>query len=91
MASKVTKQSLDVISSNFSSSLTKFRHLVRRCDFLALDLEFTGLHTTKRQNANNSDTHQVRYLKIKDSASNFEILTSTTESTAKYTAHVLDL
>jgi len=65
---------VEVVRSNFSSKLHSFSQLIRRCDFLALDLEFTGLHTSKRQTVNSSDTHQVRYLKVKDSASNFQML-----------------
>ena len=65
---------MEVINSNFAAVLKQFRVLVRRCDFLAIDLEFTGLHTSKANAVSSADNLQIRYLKIRDSAKHFAVL-----------------
>jgi hypothetical protein len=65
---------MEVVSSNFAAVLRQFRVLVRRCDFLAVDLEFTGLHSCRAMAASSADTHQARYLKARDSARHFAVL-----------------
>ena len=65
---------MEVVSSNFAAVLRQFRVLVRRCDFLAVDLEFTGLHSNRAMAASSADTHQARYLKARDSARHFAVL-----------------
>ena len=44
------------------------------CDFLAFDLEFTGLHSAKFRRHLDVDSMETRYLGVKNSAENFTLL-----------------
>ncbi|KAJ3081397.1 hypothetical protein HK102_002366 [Quaeritorhiza haematococci] len=68
---------MDVCRDNFGAQLESIKAAIANCDFIAIDLEFTGLSTTphsSQSQINSLDTHQERYAKIRDSASAFQIV-----------------
>ena len=65
---------MQVTRENFQDVLPTVQEAIRSCDFIAIDTEFSGLYTGKVPREHVLDTHQVRYLKLKDSVENFVLL-----------------
>uniref|UniRef100_A0A1D1XU77 Poly(A)-specific ribonuclease PARN n=1 Tax=Anthurium amnicola TaxID=1678845 RepID=A0A1D1XU77_9ARAE len=63
-----------VTKSNFLPALEELRALVRESDFVAFDLEMTGVTSAPWREAFEFDRSDVRYLKVKDSAEKFAVV-----------------
>ncbi|XP_031404832.1 poly(A)-specific ribonuclease PARN [Punica granatum] len=63
-----------VTRSNFEPVLESLRDHVRSADFVAVDLEMTGVTSAPWRESFEFDRHDVRYLKVKDSAEKFAVV-----------------
>ncbi|XP_038685874.1 poly(A)-specific ribonuclease PARN-like isoform X1 [Tripterygium wilfordii] len=63
-----------VTRSNFESALADLRSVVRAADFVAIDLEMTGVTSSPWRESFEFDRFDVRYLKVKDSAEKFAVV-----------------
>ncbi|CAN0896836.1 Poly(A)-specific ribonuclease PARN [Linum grandiflorum] len=63
-----------VTKSNFESSLAELTTHVRAADFVAIDLEMTGVTSSAWRESFEFDRPDVRYLKVKDSADKFAVV-----------------
>ncbi|CAA6672445.1 unnamed protein product [Spirodela intermedia] len=63
-----------VTKSNFTSALEELRAQVRASDFVAVDLEMTGVTSAPWREAFEFDRSDVRYSKVKDSAEKFAVV-----------------
>ncbi|KAL4185730.1 hypothetical protein AMTRI_Chr10g232160 [Amborella trichopoda] len=63
-----------VTRNNFTSSFEELRHHVREADFVALDLEMSGITSAPWRESFEFDHSTIRYLKIKDSAEKFAVV-----------------
>jgi hypothetical protein len=59
---------MDVDKANFFDILPQIEQSIAECDFLALDLEMTGLNSGKMERQKPWDSAQQRYLKVRDGA-----------------------
>jgi len=59
---------MEVNKDNFFEVLPQIEKSISECDFLALDLEMTGLTSGKMERQKPWDSPQQRYLKIRDGA-----------------------
>lgn len=64
----------NVTKSNFDTSLADLRGHVRDSDFVAIDLEMTGVTSAPWREMFEFDRFDVRYLKVKDSAEKFAVV-----------------
>ena len=64
----------NVTRSNFELSLADLRRHVRDSDFVAIDLEMTGVTSAPWRESFEFDRFDVRYLKVKDSAEKFAVV-----------------
>lgn len=62
---------MEVTADNFEDLLPVVERKLRECDFVALDLEMTGLHVAGQAKPTKYDTAHDRYSIAKESASNF--------------------
>ncbi|XP_064303028.1 poly(A)-specific ribonuclease PNLDC1 isoform X2 [Phalacrocorax carbo] len=86
---------MEVGAANFQWRLPRLRGRLRRAAFLALDMEFTGLHSTFPQNNEPSlfDSPAERYLKARQSVQRFTVTQLglaifSNENSNKYVVHV---
>ncbi|XWS11365.1 hypothetical protein CRYUN_Cryun38cG0077900 [Craigia yunnanensis] len=63
-----------VTRSNFDSALVELRSHVRAADFVAVDMEMTGVTSAPWRELFEFDRFDIRYLKVKDSAEKFAVL-----------------
>ncbi|KAK0602730.1 hypothetical protein LWI29_036419 [Acer saccharum] len=63
-----------VTKSNFESALSSLSDHVRAADFVAIDLEMTGVTSAPWRDSFEFDRFDVRYLKVKDSAEKFAVV-----------------
>ncbi|CAI0378774.1 unnamed protein product [Linum tenue] len=63
-----------VTKSNFESALAELRAHVRAADFVAIDLEMTGVISAPWRESFEFDRFDVRYLKVKDSVEKFAVV-----------------
>ncbi|KAL1119334.1 hypothetical protein V6Z11_D01G096500, partial [Gossypium hirsutum] len=63
-----------VTRSNFDSALVELRSHVRAADFVAIDMEMTGVTSAPWRESFEFDRFDIRYLKVKDSAEKFAVL-----------------
>ncbi|EOY12009.1 Poly(A)-specific ribonuclease PARN isoform 1 [Theobroma cacao] len=63
-----------VTRSNFDSALVELRSHVRAADFVAIDLEMTGVTSAPWRESFEFDRFDIRYLKVKDSAEKFAVV-----------------
>ncbi|KAG5027389.1 Poly(A)-specific ribonuclease PARN [Glycine max] len=63
-----------VTTANFEPSLAELRHHVRCSDFVAIDLEMTGVTSAPWRESLAFDRSDVRYLKVRDSAAKFAVV-----------------
>ncbi|KAH7689053.1 Ribonuclease CAF1 protein [Dioscorea alata] len=63
-----------VTKANFESTLEDLRTRVREADFVAIDLEMTGVTSAPWRECFEFDRSDVRYLKVKDSAEKFAVV-----------------
>ncbi|PKU70114.1 Poly(A)-specific ribonuclease PARN [Dendrobium catenatum] len=63
-----------VTLSNFCSVLDDLRIRIREADFVAIDLEMTGVTSAPWRDSFEFDRSDVRYLKVKDSAEKFAVV-----------------
>ncbi|XP_021905805.1 poly(A)-specific ribonuclease PARN [Carica papaya] len=63
-----------VTKSNFEAALADLRTHVRSADFVAIDLEMTGITSAPWRESFEFDRFDVRYLKVKDSAEKFAVV-----------------
>ncbi|KAK5844883.1 Poly (A)-specific ribonuclease PARN -like protein [Gossypium arboreum] len=63
-----------VTRSNFESALVELRSHVRAADFVAIDMEMTGVTSAPWRESFEFDRFDIRYLKVKDSAEKFAVL-----------------
>lgn len=59
---------MEVNRSNFFEKLPEIERSIAECDFLALDLEMTGLTSGKMERQKPWDSAQQRYTKVRDGA-----------------------
>ncbi|XP_029877082.1 poly(A)-specific ribonuclease PNLDC1 isoform X3 [Aquila chrysaetos chrysaetos] len=85
---------MEVGAADFQRGLPRLRGRVRRAAFLALDMEFTGLHSTFPQNNQPSlfDSPAERYLKARQSVQRFTVTQLglaifSNENSNKYVVH----
>ncbi|KAI6681335.1 hypothetical protein NL676_035216 [Syzygium grande] len=64
----------NVTRSNFEPALESLRDHVRAADFVAVDLEMTGVTSVPWRESFEFDRYDVRYLKVKDSAEKFAVV-----------------
>ncbi|RRT57277.1 hypothetical protein B296_00024011 [Ensete ventricosum] len=64
----------NVTRSNFEPALEDLRARVREADFVAIDLEMTGVTSAPWRDSFEFDRSDVRYLKLKDSAEKFAVV-----------------
>ncbi|XP_022932379.1 poly(A)-specific ribonuclease PARN isoform X1 [Cucurbita moschata] len=64
----------NVTKSNFEAVLSELRSHVRAADFVAIDLEMTGITSAPWRESFEFDRFDVRYLKVKDSAEKFAVV-----------------
>ncbi|XP_039055780.1 poly(A)-specific ribonuclease PARN [Hibiscus syriacus] len=63
-----------VTRSNFDSALVELRSHVRAANFVAIDMEMTGITSAPWRESFEFDRFDIRYLKVKDSAEKFAVL-----------------
>lgn len=63
-----------VTRSNFETALAELQPIIRAADFVAIDLEMTGVSSAPWREAFEFDRYDVSYLKVKDSAEKFAVL-----------------
>lgn len=63
-----------VTRSNFESAVAELRSHVRAADFVAIDLEMTGITSAPWRESLEFDRSDVRYLKVKDSVEKFAVV-----------------
>lgn len=63
-----------VTKSNFESELGELRRHVGAADFVAIDLEMSGVTSAPWRDSFEFDRSDVRYLKVKDSVEKFSVL-----------------
>ncbi|KAJ1719152.1 hypothetical protein LPJ53_006027, partial [Coemansia erecta] len=56
---------MDVTKQTFQRAQREFRDSISQCDFVAMDMEMTGLYETKQLTPNRQDTKDERYAKLK--------------------------
>ncbi|XP_021740718.1 poly(A)-specific ribonuclease PARN-like isoform X1 [Chenopodium quinoa] len=64
----------NVTKSNFEETLVDLTTHVKAADFVAIDLEMTGVTSSPWRESFEFDRYDVRYLKIKDSAEKFAVV-----------------
>lgn len=64
----------NVTKSNFEETLIDLTTHVKSADFVAIDLEMTGITSSPWRESFEFDRHDVRYLKMKDSAEKFAVV-----------------
>ncbi|KAH9318472.1 hypothetical protein KI387_020241 [Taxus chinensis] len=64
----------NVTRTNFKPAVEGLGGLIRDADFIAIDLEMSGLTSAPWRDSFEFDTLGVRYSKLKDSANNFAVL-----------------
>lgn len=64
----------NVTKSNFESALVDLRQHIRLADFVAIDLEMTGITSAPWRESLELDRFDIRYLKVKDSADKFAVV-----------------
>ncbi|KAG2370681.1 hypothetical protein C9374_014675 [Naegleria lovaniensis] len=73
----LTKKSpsiIDVTKINFEEKLAEIKELLPKTSFISFDLEMTGLELDEEHKIMPIDTIEDRYLKLRDSASQFEVV-----------------
>lgn len=65
---------MDVTQANFDEQLEAFREALPRAAFAAIDCEFTGLWADEWFRSTSYDSLEVRYRKLRDSATAFGLL-----------------
>jgi poly(A)-specific ribonuclease len=63
-----------VTKHNFDSALSELRRHVAAADFVAIDLEMSGVTSAPWRESFEFDRSDVRYLKVKDSAEKFAVV-----------------
>ena len=63
-----------VTKGNFESALAELRRHVAAADFVAIDLEMSGVTSAPWRESFEFDRSDVRYLKVKDSAEKFAVV-----------------
>ncbi|RDX61631.1 Poly(A)-specific ribonuclease PARN, partial [Mucuna pruriens] len=63
-----------VTTANFEPSLAELRRHLRSSDFVAIDLEMTGVTSAPWRESVEFDRSDVRYLKVRDSAAKFAVV-----------------
>lgn len=64
---------IKVNKDNFRNIYIDFEKELNKCKYIAYDLEFSGLLLKKEHEANEFDDNQMRHLKLKMTAENFDI------------------
>lgn len=64
----------NVTKSNLDSTLQDLRQHIRAADFVAIDLEMTGITSAPWRESLEFDRFDIRYLKVKDSADKFAVV-----------------
>ncbi|XP_038904545.1 poly(A)-specific ribonuclease PARN isoform X2 [Benincasa hispida] len=64
----------NVTKLNFEAALSELRDHVRAADFVAIDLEMTGITSAPWRESFEFDRFDIRYLKVKDSAEKFAVV-----------------
>ncbi|CAK7324494.1 unnamed protein product [Dovyalis caffra] len=63
-----------VTKSNFESAAADLKNHVKAADFVAVDLEMTGVSSAPWRDSMEFDRFDVKYLKVKDSAEKFAVI-----------------
>ncbi|GAB2230413.1 hypothetical protein Droror1_Dr00014678 [Drosera rotundifolia] len=64
----------NVTISNFAATLPPLLRQIKSADFVAVDLEMTGVTSAPWRESFEFDRHDVQYLKVKDSAEKFAVV-----------------
>ncbi|KAJ1826580.1 hypothetical protein LPJ56_002108 [Coemansia sp. RSA 2599] len=64
---------MDVTRDNFAKALREFKESIAGCDFVAMDMEMTGLYESKQLTPNRQDTSDERYAKLKRSVESYGV------------------
>ncbi|KAJ2372485.1 hypothetical protein IW150_004096, partial [Coemansia sp. RSA 2607] len=56
---------MDVTKQSFQRAQHEFKDSILQCDFVAMDMEMTGLYESKQLTPNRYDTKDERYEKLK--------------------------
>ncbi|KAJ1926288.1 hypothetical protein FBU59_007330, partial [Linderina macrospora] len=65
---------MDVTRDNFKAALREFSAAITTCDFVAIDMEMTGLYPDNQSKPYRKDTNDERYQKLKKSAEMFGVV-----------------
>ncbi|KAJ1894815.1 hypothetical protein LPJ66_004962 [Kickxella alabastrina] len=65
---------MDVTRDNFAKALEEFKQAIGGCDFVAIDMEMTGLYETKKLQPSRLDTANERYSKLKRSVESYGVI-----------------
>ncbi|KAJ1665478.1 hypothetical protein IW140_003198 [Coemansia sp. RSA 1813] len=65
---------MDVTRENFKNALSEFKRAIEACDFVAIDMEMTGLYESKEQQPHRLDTKDERYAKLKRSVETYGVI-----------------
>ncbi|KAJ2707862.1 hypothetical protein FB645_000426 [Coemansia sp. IMI 203386] len=64
---------MDVTRDNFAGALKVFKESISGCDFVAMDMEMTGLYESRQLTPNRNDTSDERYAKLKRSVESYGV------------------
>ncbi|KAI8320672.1 ribonuclease CAF1 [Martensiomyces pterosporus] len=64
---------MDVTRDNFPQALAEFEQAIAACDFVAIDMEMTGLYEDRASHPNRLDTKDERYQKLKKSVESYGV------------------
>ncbi|KAJ2704445.1 hypothetical protein H4R19_005235 [Coemansia spiralis] len=66
---------MDVTRDNFAAALAQFKAAVGSCDFVAMDMEMTGLYESREHQPNaRQDTQDERYAKLRRSVEAYTVV-----------------
>ncbi|KAJ1799413.1 hypothetical protein LPJ59_001845 [Coemansia sp. RSA 2399] len=65
---------MDVTRENFKTALSEFKRAIEACDFVAMDMEMTGLYENREQQPNRMDTKEERYAKLKRGVETYGVI-----------------
>ncbi|KAJ2754167.1 hypothetical protein IWQ56_006535, partial [Coemansia nantahalensis] len=66
---------MDVTRDNFAAALARFKAAIGGCDFVAMDMEMTGLYESREHQPNaRQDSQDERYAKLRRSVEAFTVV-----------------
>ncbi|KAJ2742119.1 hypothetical protein GGI20_004709 [Coemansia sp. BCRC 34301] len=65
---------MDVTRDNFAHALVEFKQAISTCDFVAIDMEMTGLYKDRAHQPSRLDSKNDRYTKLLQSVESFGVI-----------------